>query len=161
MNTGFQPLPMTLSSSSQAAATHPKKILVVDDSLVILKVLSVKLNSAGYTVLTAADGASAISTVRKERPDLILLDVMFPPDVAHGGGVRWDAFTIMSWIKRIEEAAHTPIIVITSGDPASLKDRCLAAGAAAFFQKPINYDELVATIRRVLGETSPDTLPPA
>ena len=135
----------------------PKKILVVDDDQFILKVLDFKLKPAGYTVLTALDGASAISTVRQERPDLILLDICFPPDVAHGGGVNWDAFTIMSWMKRMEEAAHIPIVIITSSDPAKVKDRAMAAGAAAFFQKPIDHIELLATIRRLLGETELET----
>ena len=135
----------------------PKKILVVDDSLVILKVLSLKLKSAGYTVLTGTDGAEAISTARQERPDLIVLDISFPPDVAHGGGVKWDAFTLMAWMKRAEETAHTPVIIITSSDPVKVKDKALAAGAAAFFQKPIDHDALVAAIGRVLGESGPET----
>jgi CheY-like chemotaxis protein len=134
----------------------PKKILVVDDSLVILKVLALKLKAAGYAVLTAPDGGSAISLVRQERPDLLLLDISFPPDVGHGGGVRWDGFTIMAWMKRMEETATTRIIVITSSDPAKVKDKAMAAGAVAFFQKPINHDELLATIRAVLGEPPPE-----
>jgi len=139
----------------------PKKILVVDDSLLILKVLSLKLESAGYTALTAIDGAEAISAARQERPDLIVLDISFPPDVAHGGGVKWDAFTLMGWMKHMEETAHTPVIIITSTDPAQVKAKALAAGAVAFFQKPIDHDALVATIGQVLGEPGPEPPPPA
>ena len=79
-----------------------KKILIVDDSVVLLKALSLLLLSKGYQVLTAEDGAAALSTVRREKPDLILLDINFPPDVAHGGTVSWDAFRIMDWLRRIE-----------------------------------------------------------
>jgi CheY-like chemotaxis protein len=103
-------------------------------------------------VLTAADGASAVSTVRRERPDLVLLDISFPPDVAHGGGVAWDGFLIMNWLRRIDEAKDTPVIIITGGDPGQYKDRSLAAGAIAFFQKPLNNDELLETIRQTIGE---------
>ena len=134
----------------------PKKILVVDDSLVILKVLDFELKSAGYAVLTAPDGAAAISLARQEKPDLVLLDVSFPPDVAHGGGVSWDAFTIMAWMKRLEETAKIPVIIITSSDPAKIKDKAMAAGAVAFFQKPIDHDKLLATIHTVLGEPPPE-----
>jgi len=129
-----------------------KKILVVDDSAIILKTLSMKLKSSGYDVLTAEDGAVAVSTARRERPDLILLDIAFPPDVAHGGGVPWDGFLIMDWLHRMDEAKNIPIVIITGGDPERYKARSMAAGAVAFFQKPINNDELLAEIRHILGE---------
>jgi CheY-like chemotaxis protein len=131
-----------------------KKILLVDDNRILLKVDSTKLKAHGYNVLTALDGGEAISTVRRERPDLILLDINFPPDVAHGGGVSWDGFLIMDWLRRMDEAMHIPIIIVTGGDPLKYKDRSLAAGAAAFFHKPVNHDELVGVIRQTLGETS-------
>ena len=129
-----------------------KKILIVDDSRLILKALSMKLNSNGYHALTALDGGEAISTVRRERPDLILLDLSFPPDVAHGGGVAWDGLLIMDWLRRMEEGKNIPIIIVTGGEPEKFKDRCLGAGAVAFFHKPIDHDELLSVIRQVLGE---------
>src|SRR5437773_11788864 len=58
-----------------------KKILVVDDDRVILKALSIKLNAKGYDVLTATDGSEAVTAVRTHKPDLILLDISFPPDL--------------------------------------------------------------------------------
>ena len=64
-----------------------KKILVVDDNEVILKTLSLKLGSAGYSVVTAIDGSAAVACARREKPDLILLDISFPPDVAHSDGI--------------------------------------------------------------------------
>src|SRR5215471_3657658 len=123
-----------------------KKILIVDDSPIILKALSMKLSAHGYEVLTAEDGSGAVSLVRLEQPDLIVLDISFPPDVAHGGGVPWDGFLIMNWLRRMDEAKDIPIIIITSGDPEKLKARSMAAGAVAFFQKPINNDELLVAI---------------
>jgi CheY-like chemotaxis protein len=138
-----------------------KKILVVDDSLLILKLMSLKLTANGYDVVTAEDGGTAVSTVRKEKPDLILLDLSFPPDVAHGGGVAWDGFLIMNWLQRLEEAKNIPIIVITGGDPAKNKDRALAAGAVNFFHKPIDNDALLTVIRQTLGENTGETPPSA
>ncbi len=127
------------------------KILIVDDSVIIQKTLSMKLSSQGYDVVAAEDGGTAVSAARCERPDLILLDIGFPPDVAHGGGVAWDSFLIMNWLKRLDEAKDIPIIIITGGDPATLKDRCLAAGAIGFFHKPFDNDELLAAIAQALG----------
>ena len=130
-----------------------KKILIVDDNEVILRTLSMKLKASEFEVLTAPDGSEAVSAVRKQKPDLILLDIGFPPEVA---GVAWDGFLIIQWLRRLEEAKNTPIIVITVSEAAKFKDRALEAGAMAFFQKPINNDELVATIRRALNvEASP------
>src|SRR2546430_950096 len=114
-----------------------KKILIVDDSAIIAKTLSITLNASGYDVLTAQDGSEAVGIVRREKPDLILLDLSFPPDVEHGGGIAWDGFLIVDWLKRIDEAKQVPFIIITGEDPEKFKDRALAAGAAGFFTKPI------------------------
>jgi CheY-like chemotaxis protein len=132
-----------------------KKILVVDDDAVVSRRLSVKLKSCGYSVLTAVDGSEAVSTARQEKPDVIVLDITFPPDVAHGGGVAWDGFLIIQWLRRLDEGKNIPIIVITGGDAAKYKDRALAAGALAFFHKPVDDEELLETIRKTLGESSP------
>src|ERR1044071_4004704 len=135
------PVPSTITSSQ--LGMDRKKILIVDDSAIVLKTLSMKLKSNGYDVLTAEDGAVAVSTARRERPDLILLDLVFPPDVAHGGGVAWDGFLIMDWLKRMEEAKNIPIIIITGNKSEEFKTRSMAAGAVGYFQKPLNNDELL------------------
>lgn len=129
-----------------------KKILVVDDNEVILKTFSLKLKASNYEVVTATDGSEAVSSVRKEKPDLVLLDITFPPDVAHGGGVPWDGFRIIQWVRRMEEAKNLPIIVVTGGEASTYKDRALAAGALAFFHKPVDHDELLETIHQALRD---------
>jgi two-component system KDP operon response regulator KdpE len=138
-----------------------KKILVVDDSPVILKALSMKLTAEGYDVLTAEDGGGAVNLARRGKPDLILLDISFPPDVAHGGGVAWDGFLIMNWLRRMDELKNTPIVIITGSEPEKYKDRALAAGAVNFFHKPIENEELLAAIRRTLGDEAPTAPIPA
>src|SRR5215472_2037458 len=147
------PIAATLSASPELMSR--KRILIVDDSVIVLKTLSMKLKSSGYDVLTATDGAAAVSTARRERPDLILLDISFPPDVGHGGGVPWDGFLIMNWLHRMEEAKGIPIIIITSSEPSKYKERSMAAGAIGYFQKPINNEELLVCIRQTLGQTDP------
>jgi DNA-binding response OmpR family regulator len=136
-------------------SNRAKKILIVDDNSVILRTLSIKLRSQGFEVLTAEDGGSAVSTVRRNKPDLILLDISFPPDVASGGGVPWDGFIIMDWLRRIDEARDTPVFIITGGDPSKLKDRALKAGALSFFTKPVDTDLLLAEIRKTLEAAAP------
>lgn len=131
-----------------------RKILVVDDNNVVLKAFELKLKTIGFTVLTAGDGSSAVSVARQEKPDVIVLDINFPPEVG-SSGLQWDGFNIMEWMRRFQEVADIPVIVITSGEPLKYKARALAAGAVAFFQKPINHDEFLLTLRRVLGPVKP------
>src|SRR5579864_8876209 len=77
---------------------RPKKILVIDDDPVILLALSNALKSGGYQVVTAADGGEAISQVRDERPDMLLVDVCLPLDMVGCGALGWDGFQIARWI---------------------------------------------------------------
>ncbi len=147
-------IPMPQTATTAVTDLRRKKVLIVDDSPIILKTLSMKLKGRGYDVLTAEDGSVAVSTARRERPDLILLDITFPPDVAHGGGVAWDGFLIMDWLKRMDEAKNIPVFIITGGDPERYKARAMAAGATAFFQKPINNEELLNAIQHELTDTN-------
>ncbi len=155
----MMPLPASVINSQTIMAQ--KKILVVDDSMIIRKTLSMKLKASGYHVLEAGDGATAVSTIRREKPDLILLDISFPPDVGAGGGVAWDGFLIMGWVQRMDEAKNIPVFIITGGSPEQYKSRSEAAGAAAFFQKPIDNEQLLAAIREKIGEGSPPMQTPS
>jgi chemosensory pili system protein ChpA (sensor histidine kinase/response regulator) len=130
------------------ASAAPKKLLVVDDNEVIVKTIAVKLKSAGFQVFTATDGSEAVAQVRKEKPDLILLDLGFPPDL---GGVQWDGFRIMEWLRRVDESKKIPIIVITGGAGDKDKERALASGAVAFLYKPIDHEELLKLVKATVG----------
>jgi two-component system, cell cycle response regulator DivK len=132
-----------------------RTILVVDDNNVVLKAFELKLKALGFKVLTATDGSGAVSLARQDRPDLIVLDINFPPEVS-STGLQWDGFNIMEWMRRFREVAEIPVIVITSGDPAKYKARAMASGASAFFQKPINHEEFLIAVRRILGQNKTD-----
>ena len=128
-----------------------KKILVVDDSQVVVKAIQMQLAKAGFAVTVALDGSEAISTVRREKPDLIVLDISFPPDVSHGGGIPWNGFLIMQWLRRLDEAKTTPIIIVSGENPAKYKAEALKLGAVEFFSKPVNYPELIDAVNRALA----------
>ncbi|HWY77796.1 MAG TPA: response regulator [Verrucomicrobiae bacterium] len=130
-----------------------RKILVVDDDSVVLKTFVMKLGACGFEVLTATDGAAAVSVARQARPDVVVLDINFPPDVGNSG-MSWNGFTIMQWMRRFQEVSSTPIMIITSGDPATLKSKAMANGAVAFFQKPIPFDELLLAVGRAISQGS-------
>ena len=137
--------------SDKPASTSRKKVLVVDDNEVILTTTSMKLQSAGYQVFTALDGSEGVAAVRLEKPDLVLLDITFPPDVS---GMSWDGFRIMDWLHRVDETQKIPIIVISGVVEEANKQRATAAGAVAFFPKPVNFDEMIKVIRATLSVDS-------
>lgn len=127
-----------------------KTILIIDDSLVLLKALSMKLRAHGYKVVTVADTASAVGAVPRENPDLIILDVNFPADSG------WDGFGLMQWLRRIDQVKQTPIVVISGSDTGNYQERCRQAGAAGFFLKPLDYVQLLGTLREALHQTPED-----
>jgi two-component system KDP operon response regulator KdpE len=129
-----------------------KKILVVDDDPIILKTLTIALRCKGYQVLTAIDGPGAVNMVSRERPDLILLDINFPPDAANIGGALQDGFFIIEWLRRMGEGGDIPIIIISGDKSAKYRRRAQAAKVVGFFPKPIDHVALVAAIRTTLGE---------
>jgi CheY-like chemotaxis protein len=133
--------------SAESASGQAKKILVVDDNEIILKTVSLKLQGAGYQVFTALDGAEAVAAARRENPDLILLDIGFPPAV---DGVPWDGFRVMEWLHRLDAMKKIPIVIITGSQDPKNKERASRSGAVAFFQKPIDHDDLLKVIRSAL-----------
>jgi twitching motility two-component system response regulator PilH len=139
-------------STASVAAGQKKKILVVDDNPIILKTLFMKLRGAGYEVIAAQDGAEGVAAARKQKPDLVLLDIVFPPEVS---GVPWDGFKLMTWLQRLDKSRHLPIIIITGEMEEKHKQRALANGAIGFFTKPINFDALLDTIRATLSDQAP------
>ncbi len=140
---------------------NARKILVVDDDKVILRTLSMVLTNVGYQVFTTTDGPGAASFVSGKKPDLILLDLQFPPDAMNVGGALQDGFFIMEWLRRMGEAENIPIIIISANHLKKDHQRALDAGAVAFFAKPIDHLALLSSIRVALGESVANELPAA
>jgi CheY-like chemotaxis protein len=128
-----------------------EKILIVDDDPVVVKALSLRLTSKGFAVCSAADGPEAVKSVREQKPKLILLDINLPQDM----GVAWDGFRIIEWLRHMDEARNIPILVISGGAADKFQSRALAAGAAGYFQKPVDHELLFATIRKTLANPPP------
>jgi len=131
-------------------APRRKKILIADDDLVVLKVLSLKLSSIGFEVVKVFDSAEVTRRIAEELPDLVLLDLDFGPTAAYTH-VEWDGFKMLDWLMRLEELARIPIIVVTANESPEAHKRCLGSGAAAVFPKPLDFDALRAEIERLTG----------
>ena len=117
------------------------KVLVVEDDQDIRQLLHLQLTAEGYETAFARDGATAVSVARKERPDLILLDLGLPA----GGG-----FAVMERISALPDLEMVPVIVVTARG-AEEGEKAVGLGARNFFQKPFDSVELLAEIRQALG----------
>src|SRR3954468_15024140 len=133
------------------AEPNGKTVLLVDDDAVILKTTAMKLKGKGYRVIMAKEASAAIRAARKERPDVILMDVGFPPDV---GGIGWDGFAVTTWLRRVDQTRNIPIIIMTGAQTGRCGDRAAVSGAAAFFPKPLDHQALIAMIERIAAKPS-------
>lgn len=126
-----------------------KRILIADDSLTVLTALEHKLNAAGYEVHCASDGSEAVTLAGRIRPDLVIIDVNFPPDISQGG-VDWNGFKIVEWMQRTGALGLAPAIIITTDEVEKHRDAAVAVGATALFQKPISLPVLLETVKDCL-----------
>lgn len=123
-----------------------KKILIVDDDPLIVRLFSPHLQGAGYEVLSAVDAIQGIQSAIRDRPDLILLDLHMPA----GGGVG-----VFESVQKNIRTARIPIIFVTAVTDPEVRAACMASGAADFLVKPVEPADLLARIRRALGEPDP------
>lgn len=124
-----------------------KKVLVVDDDPLFLKLASTQLESDGYEVVTAQDGSEAIEVARKQRPHVVLLDVNLPADFT---GVDWDGFRLLTWMRRFEALKTIPIVMMTSSNPAQYTREAIRSGATAFFHKRLDGSHLLTLVHQAL-----------
>jgi DNA-binding response OmpR family regulator len=131
-----------------------KKIMIVEDENLQLTALARGLKSAGFEVVAARDGLTAISTARKEQPDLILLDLGLPAG---------DGFVVLQRLQMLLNTGTIPVIVVSSRTPIGNRDAALKAGAIAYIHKPVDLPVLLKAIKDALGISPPDPppLPPA
>lgn len=119
------------------------RILVVDDSPTIVEVVKAMLEQAGYEVITATDGLEALNAARKEKPDLIVLDVMLP---------KMQGYQVCRLLKFDETYQNIPIIMLTAKTEESAKMTGLKTGADEYLTKPVKSDELLNAIRELLNK---------
>ncbi len=119
------------------------RILVIDDIEANRRLIQAKLSVEYYEVLTARRGEEGVQLAKRERPDLILLDVMMP------GGI--DGFETCRRLKALPETRHIPVVIITTLDDRANRVRGLQAGAEEFLTKPIDDVQLMARVKNLIG----------
>jgi two-component system KDP operon response regulator KdpE len=114
------------------------KILIVDDDPDLLKALRLRLKANNCEVISVSDGYSVMGAAQNEHPDVIILDLGLPAG---------DGFVVLERLQLSDQLCGIPVIVLTARDPQGNEARALKAGAAAFFQKPVDNEELMNVIR--------------
>jgi DNA-binding response OmpR family regulator len=120
-----------------------KKILIVEDDADVRKGMHLRLQANNYDTFFAVDAVSGVAEARKHKPDLILLDLGLP------GG---DGFKVMEWLAANPYLAVIPVVVVSARTGNANRLKAKKAGAKAFLEKPVENDELLAVVRKTLGE---------
>ncbi len=118
-----------------------RQILLVDDDPDILLLLSIQLKQAGYGVVTATNGSSALALFKSQSFDLILTDAMMPD---------MSGQALVADIRALEQDGHLPIIMLSAIQAQVMEPSAASAGVDIYISKPYNRAELLATISRLL-----------
>lgn len=120
-----------------------KKILVIEDNPSFRKLISVQLEKAGYGVVTIEDGLQGLNAVRKENPDLVILDIMLPGMNGH---------QICRMIKFDQKMRHIPVIISTSRELNETVKIAKECGANAFIAKNKLGKSLLDVVKKLLPD---------
>jgi two-component system chemotaxis response regulator CheY len=118
------------------------KILAVDDSASMRQMVSFTLKGAGHDVIEASDGVEALKLAQGQSVDLVLSDVNMP---------NMDGLTLCKNLRQLGTYKFTPILMLTTESTGDKKMEGKSAGATGWIVKPFNPDQLLTTIKKVLG----------
>jgi DNA-binding response OmpR family regulator len=122
--------------------SNASKILVVDDNVDNVELLTKRLKASGYRTCEAYDGEQALEKIEEEEPDLVILDLMLP---------KLDGFEVCRRLKSDERKRFIPVIMLTAKREVPDKIRGLDTGADDYVTKPFNPRELMARVKRLLA----------
>lgn len=120
-----------------------RTLLIADDEPHMLRTTSFILQSEGYQVLTARNGAEALELLRRERPPVLLLDLMMPIK---------DGYTVCREIRSDAALADTYIMILTARGQRRDEEQALAAGANAYMSKPFDDFEILSRLEKIFAE---------
>ncbi|MGB8786415.1 MAG: response regulator [Candidatus Acidiferrales bacterium] len=127
------------------AVANDKVVVVVDDSISVRKFVGRMLEKAGYRVKLAADGLEASELIAQVGCHLVLTDLEMP---------RMNGYELMAHLRQDPVTRQIPVMVVTSRAGAKHRDRAFKEGAVAFLTKPVQEDQLIETVERLIGERS-------
>lgn len=125
-------------------------VVLVDDSISVRKFVGRMLEKAGYRVRLASDGLEALEIVTQTRCDLVVTDLEMP---------RTNGYELLNHLRQEPETRNIPVMVVTSRAGAKHRERAMKEGAAAFLIKPVQEDQLITAVTKLIG-TGDDTVAP-
>lgn len=123
-------------------SAQPKNLLIVDDSTSMRQMVAFALSSGGYEVREAEDGQVALDIARTTRFDAVVTDVNMP---------RMDGIELIRQLRLLPDYKFVPLLMLTTESAGDKKLEGRAAGATGWLVKPFDPDQLLATVRKVLG----------
>ncbi len=128
---------MAESSQTGARAKQAKKVLIVEDNELNMKLFNDLLEAQGYEVIQTRDGLSALDLARRHRPDLILMDIQLP---------EVSGMDVTRWLKEDENLRHIPVIAVTAFAMKGDEEKIRASGCEGYISKPISVASFLQTI---------------
>jgi chemosensory pili system protein ChpA (sensor histidine kinase/response regulator) len=126
-----------------------KLVVLVDDSISVRKFVGRMLEKAGYRVKLAADGLEALEIVTQTRCDLVVTDLEMP---------RTNGYELLSHLRQDPQTRNIPVMVVTSRAGAKHRDRAMKEGAMAFLTKPVQEDQFITAVARLIGSPAGQAL---
>ena len=120
----------------------PKKVLIVEDNELNMKLFHDLLEAQGYDILGTREGLQALALAREHRPDLILMDIQLP---------EISGLEVTKWLKEDDELSHIPVIAVTAFAMKGDEERIREGGCEAYLSKPISVTLFLETVRRFIG----------
>ena len=120
----------------------PKKVLIVEDNELNMKLFHDLLDSQGYETLQTREGLQALALARLHKPDLILMDIQLP---------EVSGLVVTKWLKDDDDLAHIPVIAVTAFAMKGDEERILQGGCEGYISKPISVPHFLETIARYIG----------
>lgn len=122
-----------------------KKILIVEDNELNMKLFNDLLEAHGYAVLQTRDGLAALDIARRNKPDLILMDIQLP---------EVSGIEVTKWLKEDDELRHIPVIAVTAFAMKGDEEKIREGGCEAYISKPISVMSFLETIDKFSGRAA-------
>ena len=134
--------PKQVALDHNVRSVMAKKVLIVEDNELNMKLFHDLLEAQGYDILETREGLQALSLAREHRPDLILMDIQLP---------EISGLEVTKWLKEDEELSHIPVVAVTAFAMKGDEERIREGGCEAYISKPISVSHFLDTIKRLMA----------